>query len=68
MHGNVMKYFTINLESSNEDGDERDSDSGEISGSHGGEYQHDCHLGCCVVAASIIRAMHRPDDGGSRHL
>jgi hypothetical protein len=51
---------------------------GEISDSHGGEYEDDCLLGYCTVqsgislpisevfAASIIRALtHSPDDGAA---
>jgi hypothetical protein len=32
---------------------------GKISGSHGGEYEDGCLLGCCRI---------RPDDGGRKHL
>jgi hypothetical protein len=33
----------------------------EISGSHGGEYEDGCLLGCCAVQSF-------PDDEGSKHL
>jgi hypothetical protein len=46
----------------------------EISGSHGGEYEEGCLLGCCAVYSGRsfrhfrdFRAM-SPDDGGSKHL
>jgi hypothetical protein len=29
--------------------DTKPTNLGEISGSHGGEYEYDCLLGCCVV-------------------
>jgi hypothetical protein len=54
----------------------------DISGSHGGEYEDDCLLGCCAVwsGRSLLTFQrcfclhhqgddgHRPDDGGSKHV
>jgi hypothetical protein len=28
--------------------------SGEISGSHGGEYEHDCLVGCCTLMMEAV--------------
>jgi hypothetical protein len=44
--------------------------SSEISGSHGGEYEDGCPLGCCAVLSGKSLPTFqgdRPDDVGSKH-
>jgi hypothetical protein len=36
-------------------GEEAMKNTGEISGSHGGEYEYDCLLGCCAVYSGKTR-------------
>jgi hypothetical protein len=43
---------------------EREHRPGEVSGSHGDEYEG----GCCAVKCGRRRPTHRPHDGGSKHL